>query len=53
MRFIVKFYKDKKIVFSKEVITDNLSKLMLYVSNTRGFLNIKHSSVIDYEVIKI
>lgn len=54
MKYLVRFYQDKKIIFSKEVFTDSLIKLTEYVKNTSSFLQTKHSdSFINYEIVKV
>jgi hypothetical protein len=54
MKYLVRFYQDKKVIFSREVITDNIIKLTEYVKSTSLFLQTKHSEAfINYEIVKV
>lgn len=54
MKYLVKFYGGSKVLFSKEVFTDNLVKLTDYINLTTNFLEKKHKNLfINYEVARV
>lgn len=54
MKYLVKFYADSKVLFSKEIFTDNLFKLTEYINLTTNFLEKKHQTLfVNYEISRI